>query len=552
MFLTFKYMSDFQPPTSENAAVNEASQTTNQQPVPPLLSALKSHQPKSTTVHSSTSSPPTGSSSTIATLPSSIVPSLSDKSSVSSTTTPVPLRLIATPTTPPNSRKFPISHTTTPRPPVTPARHIAPIPSQYSFLSTPTHHVHPYDPCARFVPPPKPDFRAPGRRVSEMKCFEYIWQMKMRNDKAGQENECFEMRSRGMAHYVVGGHFTFTGDYPNMGAIGWKEVIGTWKFMCGCTLISSRFVLTAAHCSKASSRDTTIEDVIPKIVRLGDKNIQDTDDNRFDAEIIEIINHPKYTAPKQYFDIAVMKLGEVIEFNMNIQPACLWTKDSITRYGDQAQVTGWGVIESGSLKTSPELQAATVDIIDFHQCNKLLKNSCNRNWCGLQPDQLCAGKMGGGVDACQGDSGGPLQVKIPLPILNQGTMHYVVGVTSFGVGCALPGLPGVYTKVAKFVDWIESVVWPGVNATAPVYIPEEELTTPMSPIASKAPTTAVPPTTPSPPMTPTPPTTMKSPTKLKPSTITKMPATPKPPTKLEPSVTVAPTTTISPIITFRD
>ncbi|KAF9419876.1 hypothetical protein HW555_003709 [Spodoptera exigua] len=387
---------------------------------------------------------------------------LLNRFSVSSTTTSVPPLPIATPTASPTSRKFPISHTTTPRPNVTPARHIAPIPHQYTFLSGP---VVPVPACTPFVPPPKPDFSAPGRRVSEMKCFEYIWQMKMRSDKAGQENECFEIRSRGMAPYVVGGHFTFEGDYPNMGAIGWKAVIGTWKFLCGCTLISSRFVLTAAHCSKASSRDTTIADVIPKIVRLGDKNIQDTVDDRFDAAIIEIINHPKYTAPKQYFDIAVMKLGEEIVFNMNIQPACLWTKDSITRYGDQAQVTGWGVIESGTLKTSPELQAATVDIIDFHKCNKLLARSCNRNWCGLQPDQLCAGKMGGGVDACQGDSGGPLQVKIPLPILNQGTMHYVVGVTSFGIGCALPGLPGVYTKVAKFIDWIESVVWPEVNAT---------------------------------------------------------------------------------------
>ncbi|XP_022824814.1 transmembrane protease serine 9-like [Spodoptera litura] len=500
-------------PTGENVAVNEASQNANQQPIPPLLSALKLDKPQLQ------SSKLTGSPSTVTTSP--ILSSLSDRSSVSSATTSSPPRLIATPTTPPNSQKFPISHTTTPSPPVTPARHIAPIPNQYSFLSAPAHRVHPYDPCAPYVPPPKPDFRAPGRRVSEMKCFEYIWQLKMRSDKAGQENECYEMRSRGMSYYVVGGHYTFTGDYPNMGAIGWKEVIGTWKFMCGCTLISSRFVLTAAHCSKASSRDTTIEDVIPKIVRLGDKNIQDTVDDRYDATIIEIINHPKYTAPKQYFDIAVMKLGEVIEFNMNIQPACLWTKDSITRYGDQAQVTGWGVIESGTLRTSPELQAATVDIIDFHQCNKLLKRSCNRNWCGLQPDQLCAGKMGGGVDACQGDSGGPLQVKIPLPILNQGTMHYVVGVTSFGVGCALPGLPGVYTKVAKFADWIESVVWPEVNATISFNDLKDGLTTPMSPVTPKS-STEIPPTT------------------------------PIPPTKPVPLATVPTTTTISPIIRFRD
>ncbi|KAJ8718656.1 hypothetical protein PYW08_002893 [Mythimna loreyi] len=335
--------------------------------------------------------------------------------------------------------------------------------------SSPTLLQKPYDPCKPFKRPPMPDFRAPGRRISEVKCFDYIWELKVRNDEAEQETECDNWKARGgISSYIVGGHYTFSGDFPNMGAIGWKMVTGTWRFMCGCTLISPNFVLTAAHCSSASERDTTIADVIPKIVRLGDKNIQDMINGTNDADIIRIINHPKYKSPKKYFDIALMELGTVLKFNVDIQPACLWTKDSITKYGHEVQVTGWGVVESGSLKTSPELLAATVDIIDFDKCNRLLRMSCNRNWCGLQPDQMCAGKLGGGVDACQGDSGGPLQATIPLPIGSQGTMHYVLGVTSFGVGCALPGLPGVYTKVSSFIDWIEEVVWPGENGTAPV------------------------------------------------------------------------------------
>lgn len=56
-------------------------------------------------------------------------------------------------------------------------------------------------------------------------------------------------------------------------AVGWKAPDGTWIFKCGSTLISSKFTLTAAHCTRASDRDTTIADVVPKIVRLGDKNI---------------------------------------------------------------------------------------------------------------------------------------------------------------------------------------------------------------------------------------------------------------------------------------
>jgi serine protease immune response integrator len=73
---------------------------------------------------------------------------------------------------------------------------------------------------------------------------------------------------------------------------------------------------------------------------------------------------------------------------------------------------------------------------------------------GILKSQLCAGDPSGKSDACQGDSGGPLQAKFA------NNVYYIVGITSFGRGCAYKNTPGVYTRVASFLDWIESVVWP--------------------------------------------------------------------------------------------
>lgn len=59
------------------------------------------------------------------------------------------------------------------------------------------------------------------------------------------------------------------------------------------------------------------------------------------------------------------------------------------------------VLPTGGRETSPELQAAVVDVIDQRKCDRLLRPNCNRHWCGVKEHQLCAGKLAGGVDACQ-------------------------------------------------------------------------------------------------------------------------------------------------------
>ncbi|KAL4717335.1 hypothetical protein ACJJTC_017222 [Scirpophaga incertulas] len=325
------------------------------------------------------------------------------------------------------------------------------------------------DPCL-YVPKPLSDFRRPDGRISDVKCQEYIWDIKTRKQQEEEQNKRYECEIRQAllngteddeAFHAIGGRITLPGEFPHMGAIGWKAVEGTWIFKCGGTLISSKFILTAAHCSKASERDNEIADITPKIVRLGDKNIIDSFDPNTgliptDVNIIRIINHPDYKAPKKYNDISLFELKEKVSFTDYIQPACLYTGPGNILIGRNATLTGWGVIETVARTRSPELQAAVVDILDSKKCDELLKPSCNRHWCGMTDSQVCAGKLSGGVDACQGDSGGPLQMKIPTIT---GQVYHVVGVISFGKGCALPDLPGLYTRVSSFLDWIENIVW---------------------------------------------------------------------------------------------
>ncbi|XP_021966516.1 trypsin-1 isoform X2 [Folsomia candida] len=163
---------------------------------------------------------------------------------------------------------------------------------------------------------------------------------------------------------------------------------------------------------------------------------------RIDVE--EIIMHAEYDRNKIKNDIALLKLSQPVDIVNTIRPVCLPADSSESYDNEKAIVAGWGATEQGG-SVSSTLQKVVVPIIPNKVCN------WRTLYLGQITDtQICAGELSsGGKDSCQGDSGGPL-------VVNRGEngQKLLVGVVSFGFGCARPFAPGVYTRVSKYPEWI--------------------------------------------------------------------------------------------------
>jgi len=123
--------------------------------------------------------------------------------------------------------------------------------------------------------------------------------------------------------------------------------------------------------------------------------------------------------------------------------------NATTKIPKKLDTVGYGVIREGASKMSTELRSVQLDSVERTKCNKLL-NRLNPKAYNLTDAVVCAGVLAGGKDTCQGDSGGPLFIKGSLP-----QDDVVVGLTSFGEGCARKKAPAGYTNVIKYEKWIK-------------------------------------------------------------------------------------------------
>jgi len=193
---------------------------------------------------------------------------------------------------------------------------------------------------------------------------------------------------------------------------------------CGGTVVAATKVLTAAHCM-ADQRADNLRVVV------GREDKQSTDGRVVTAK--SVVVSPNYKGdPTGGSDWAVITLTRKV----NVPPLPLAKDSSVYQPNRMGTVLGWGrTSESGEV--SRYLMEATVPVVADTACGKSYKEY-------RATAMVCAGYEQGGVDTCQGDSGGPF--------VESGEL---IGITSFGEGCARPGYYGVYTRVASYEPAIE-------------------------------------------------------------------------------------------------
>nr|XP_034180837.1 uncharacterized protein LOC117604636 isoform X1 [Osmia lignaria]XP_034180838.1 uncharacterized protein LOC117604636 isoform X1 [Osmia lignaria] len=236
------------------------------------------------------------------------------------------------------------------------------------------------------------------------------------------------------------------GEYPWQVAILKKDPTES-VYVCGGTLISSRHILTAAHCIKTyAPRDLR--------VRLGEWDVNH--DVEFypyiERDVASVQVHPEFYAGTLYNDIAILRIDHDVDFQKNphISPACLPnTREDFTR--NRCWTTGWGKDAFGDFgKYQNILKEVDVPVVSNQICEQQMRRTRLGPGFNLHPGFICAGGEEG-KDACKGDGGGPM-------VCERNGRWQLAGIVSWGIGCGQPGVPGVYARVSHYLDWIQQIV----------------------------------------------------------------------------------------------
>lgn len=222
---------------------------------------------------------------------------------------------------------------------------------------------------------------------------------------------------------IVGGVEAQKGEFPFQ--VSLQSSSGS--HFCGGSLIKKNWVLTAAHCVQGSS---TMK-VVVGLHDQSDKSGTETFSTK------KIVAHPQFNRSTLDYDYALIQLNGDSKFrtiDLNTieanAPDMVWT-------------AGWGTTSEGSYTLPKILHKVEVPLVSQEDCNSSTAYSGD-----ITDRMICAGFAEGGKDSCQGDSGGPLFVQ------ETSGDFKLIGIVSWGEGCARPNKYGVYSKVNVMVDWI--------------------------------------------------------------------------------------------------
>eukprot|EP00094_Tigriopus_californicus_P011179 TCALIF_10788-PA protein Name:"Similar to OVCH2 Ovochymase-2 (Bufo japonicus)" AED:0.11 eAED:0.11 QI:0/0.6/0.16/0.83/1/1/6/0/354 len=201
---------------------------------------------------------------------------------------------------------------------------------------------------------------------------------------------------------VVGGKPFHYGDAPWLASIKYRDGNDFYTY-CGGTLISDRFVLTAAHCVQFQATTELF-------VGIGDYDRNSEDPGEVLSAVVRIHTHPNFSTLTFESDLALLELAQHIRFDRYKQPAVL-ARPGTHVTGLRFNVTGWGTLRERG-EYSAKVRQALVPYVPYEVCRGAYKDLSIT--ARILPGMICAGWLAGGGDACQGDSGGPLTLLVPI------------------------------------------------------------------------------------------------------------------------------------------
>lgn len=232
---------------------------------------------------------------------------------------------------------------------------------------------------------------------------------------------------------IVGGVRCYPGQCP------WQVLIHNRRgqSFCGGSLISSRWVISASHCFETEK---------PHYVTVGDFDKMRRDQDEQKIEVLQFLKHHHYNSDNFDNDIALISLKNDVVFNEFAIPVCLPNLNLgrlLSQEGEIGMVSGWGDTRFQG-PSSRFLLKVKLPVVNQDTCTKSTEKI-------LTDNMFCAGYKTEARDACSGDSGGPL-------VVSYRNTWYLMGVVSWGDGCAKDGKYGIYTRVSNYIPWIETTI----------------------------------------------------------------------------------------------